>query len=272
MKAISLEHPTADDLIPAVGRSLEETRKFIVAKDLITIPSEVRPKVEETPPYARGGSFASMDTPGAYETKATEAFYYVTPVEKDWDAKHQEEHLRLYNRPVILLIDIHEAFPGHYVQFLYSPQFPTKVRKLTFAGTNAEGWAHYAEQMVVDEGFGGGDPKIRLAQLAEALVRDCRYVVGVRLHTRGMTLEEGAKLFVDKAFMEPANAYEEARRGTFNPTYLYYTLGKIEIQKLRDEYRSKTGKSLKDFHNAFVAQGSLPIPLVRKLLLERPAQ
>ncbi len=272
MKAISLEHPTADDLIPAVGRSLEETRKFVVDKDIITIPSEVRPKVEETPPYARGGSFASMDTPGAYEHKATEAFYYVTPVEKDWDAKHQEEHLRLYNRPVILLIDIHEAFPGHYVQFLYSPQFPTKTRKLTFAGTNAEGWAHYAEQMIVDEGFGGGDPKIRLAQLAEALVRDCRYVVGVRLHTRGMTLEEGAKLFVDKAFMEPANAYEEARRGTFNPTYLYYTLGKIEIQKLSGEYRAKTGKSLKDFHNAFVAQGSLPIPLVRKLLLERPAK
>jgi uncharacterized protein (DUF885 family) len=270
MEQLSLDHPAEADLIPAVARSLEDTRRFVVEKDLVTIPSEVRPKVEETPAYARGGGFASMDTAGPFEEKATESFYYVTPVEKDWDAKHKEEHLRLFNRPVIALIDIHEAFPGHYVQFLYSKQFPTKTRKLMGAGTNSEGWAHYAEQMVVDEGYGGGDPKIRLAQLAEALVRDCRYIVGIKLHTQWMTVEDGAKLFVDKAFMEPANAYEEARRGAFNPTYLYYTLGKIEIQKLRDEYRAKTGASLKQFHDAFVAQGSLPIPLVRRILLERP--
>jgi uncharacterized protein (DUF885 family) len=269
MKAMSDDHPTAADLIPAVARSLEETRQFVIDKGLVTIPSEVRPRVAETPPYARGGSFASMDTAGPFEGKATESFYYVTPVEKDWDAKHKDEHLRLYNRPVIALIDIHEAFPGHYVQFLYAKRFPTKTRKLISSGTNGEGWAHYAEQMVVDEGYGGGDPKIRLAQLAEALVRDCRYVVGIKLHTRGMTVEEGAKLFVDKAFMEPANGYEEARRGAFNPTYLYYTLGKLEIQKLRDEYRAKTGASLREFHDAFVAQGALPIPLVRKILLEK---
>ena len=122
--------------------------------------------------------------------------------------------------------------------------------------------------MMVDEGFGGGDPKIRLAQLGEALVRDCRYVVGIKLHTQGMTVEQGAKLFVDKAFMSPANAYEEARRGTFNPTYLVYTLGKLAILELRDEVRAKRGWSLKQFHNAFVAQGSLPIPLLRKVLLK----
>src|SRR5262249_31732404 len=176
-------------------------------------------------------------------------------VEKDWDAQHKEEHLRLYNRPVIALIDIHEAFPGHYVQFLYSKRFPTKTRKLLGVGTNAEGWAHYTEEMVVDAGFGNGDPNIRRAQLAEALVRDCRYVVGIKLHTAGMTVEEGSKLFVDKAFMEPANAYEEARRGTFNPTYLYYTLGKIEIQKLRDEYRQKTGGGWKGFHESILTRG-----------------
>ena len=269
MKDLSDDHPGENDLIPAVARSVEETRQFVIAKDIITIPSEVRPRVEETPPYARGGGFASMDTAGPFEDKATESFYYVTPVEKDWDAKHKEEHLRLFNRPVISLINIHEAFPGHYVQFLFSKRFPTKTRKLVGAGSNSEGWAHYAEQMVIDEGFGNGDPKLRLAQLVEALVRDCRYVVGIKLHTQGMTVEEGAKLFVDKAFMEPANAYEEARRGTFNPTYLYYTLGKLEIYKLRDEYRKKTGASLKQFHDAFVSQGSLPIPLVRRILLER---
>ena len=142
--------------------------------------------------------------------------------------------------------------------------FPTKTRKLFYCGTNAEGWAHYCEQMMVDEGFGGGDPKIRLAQLQEALLRDCRYVVGIKLHTEGWTVEQGAKLFVDKGFQEPANAYEEARRGAYNPTYLYYTFGKLEIQKLRDDYKAKKGGTLRDFHDAFVAQGGLPLPLVRR--------
>jgi uncharacterized protein (DUF885 family) len=266
MALVSKDHPTADGLVTDVAKSVEAARQFVVAKDLVTIPSEVRPKIEETPPYERGASSASMDTPGPYETRATEAFYYVTPVEKDWDAKHKEEHLRGFNRGAIALTNVHEAFPGHYVQFLYAPKFPTKTRKLLGAGTNAEGWAHYAEQMMVDEGFGNGDPKIRLAQLEEALLRDCRYVVGVKLHTQGWTVEQGAKLFVDQCFQEPANGFMEARRGTFNPTYLYYTLGKLEIQELRDEYMAKKHASLKDFHNAFVSQGALPIPLVRKIL------
>jgi uncharacterized protein (DUF885 family) len=271
MKSLSDEHPAPEKLIPAVAQSVENARKFLVEKDLVTIPSEVRPRVEETPPFARSGSFASMDTPGAYETKATEAFYYVTPVEPEWDAKHKEEHLRLYNPYVVAIIDVHEVWPGNYLQFLYAPKFPTKTRKLVFCGTNAEGWAHYAEQMMVDQGFGGGDPKYRLAQLQEALLRDCRYVVGIKLHTQGMTVEEGARVFVEKGFQEPANAYEEARRGAYNPTYLYYTLGKLMIAELSNEYRAKTGASLKGFHDAFVAQGGLPIPLVRRILLRPPA-
>jgi uncharacterized protein DUF885 len=270
MKSLSNDHPSPETLIPTVDRSVEDARRFLVEKDLVTIPSEVRPRVQETPPFARSGSFASMDTPGAFETKATEAFYYVTPVEKEWDAKHKEEHLRLYNPYVVSMIDVHEVWPGHYLQFLYAPRFPTKTRKLIFSGTNAEGWAHYSEQMMVDEGFGGGDPKYRLAQLQEALLRDCRYVVGIKLHTQGMTVEEGARVFVEKGFQEPANGYEEARRGAYNPTYLYYTLGKLEIQDLRDEYRAKKGASLKQFHDAFVAQGGLPIELVRRILF-RPS-
>ena len=262
-------HPTADDLIAAVGRSVEAARQFVVDKDLVTIPSEVRPRVEPTPPYARGTGFASMDTPGAFETHATEAFYYVEPVEPEWDAKHKDEHLRLFNPSVVALINVHEAFPGHYVQFLYSPRFPTKTRKLLGSGSNAEGWAHYAEQMMVDHGFGNGDPKIRLAQLEEALLRDCRYVVGIKLHTQGMTVADGAKLFVDQCFQEPAVAYVEARRGTFNPTYLYYTLGKLEIQDLAADYLRDKKATLKQFHDAFIAQGALPIPLVRRILLGR---
>jgi hypothetical protein len=267
MKSLSDDHPTADDLIPAVRRSVEAARKYLIDKGIVTVPSEVRPLIEETPPYARSGSFASMDTPGPYETKATQAFYYVTPVEKDWDKAHAEEHLRLYNPPVVAMINVHEAYPGHYLQFLYAKKFPTNVRKVLFCGTNAEGWAHYCEQMMVDEGFGGSDPRIRLAQLQEALLRDCRYVVGIKLHTEGWTVEQGKTLFVEKAFQEPANAFEEARRGTYNPTYLYYTYGKLEIQKLRDDFKAKKGGTLRDFHDAFVTQGAIPIPLVRKVLL-----
>lgn len=266
MEALANNHPTAEDLIPSVRRSVDAARKFLVEKGIVTIPSEVRPRIEETPPYARSGSFASMDTPGPFETKATEAFYYVTPVEKDWDAKRAEEHLRLYNPPVVAMINVHEAYPGHYLQFLYAPKFPTKTRKLLYCGTNAEGWAHYCEQMMVDEGFGGGDLQIRLAQLQEALLRDCRYVVGIKLHTQGMSVEDGAKIFVEKGFQEPANAYEEARRGAYNPTYLYYTLGKLQILELREEYRKKKGATLRQFHDAFVAQGGLPIILVREIL------
>lgn len=265
--ALSDTHPTPEGLVPAVRSSVEDARRFLVEKGIVTIPSAVRPRIEETPPYARSGSFASMDTPGPFERKATEAFYYVTPVEADWTAEHKKEHLRLFNPWVVALINVHEAYPGHYLQFLYAPRFPTKTRKLVFCGTNAEGWAHYTEQMMIDEGFGGADPKYRLAQLQEALLRDVRYVVGIKLHTEGWTVEQGAKLFEEKAFQEPANAYEEARRGTYNPTYLYYTLGKLEIIALRDEYRSRKGASLRKFHDAFVAQGSLPIPLVKKILL-----
>jgi len=269
MKALSDDHPTAEDLIPSTKRTIEKCRQFLIDKHIVTVPSEVRPTVLETPPFARNGGFASMDTPGPFETKATEAFYYVTPPEKDWDAKHVEEHLRLFNKPVTQIITIHEAYPGHYIQFLYAKQFPTKTRKLSACGTNVEGWAHYGEQMAVEEGYGNGDLKIRLAQLSEALLRDCRYVVGIKLHTQGMTVEQGARFFKKEGYQEPATAYEEARRGAYNPTYLYYTLGKLQIYKLRDDYRKAKGKDFKleTFHNEFVKQGGIPIKLIRRILL-----
>jgi uncharacterized protein (DUF885 family) len=269
MKVLSNDHPTEADLIPSARRTIEKIRTFLVDKKIVTIPSEVRPIVAETPPFARNGGFASMDTPGAYETKATEAFYYVTPPEQDWTAKQKEEHLRLFNAPVMQIITIHEAFPGHYIQFLYAKQYPTKTRKLTFCGSNVEGWAHYCEQMTVEEGYGNGDPKIQLAQLAEALVRDCRFVVGIKMHTQRMTVEQGAKVFEKEAFQEEASALEEARRGAYNPTYLYYTLGKLQIYKLREDYRKAKGKDFKleTFHNDFVRQGGIPIKLIRRIML-----
>jgi uncharacterized protein (DUF885 family) len=269
MKSLSVQHPTASTLIPDAKKTVQELVRFIREKNVITIPSGVQPTITETPPYARSGTFASMDTPGPYETNATEAFYYVTPPEQDWDAKHVEEHLRAFNPPVMTVITIHEAYPGHYIQFLNAPQFPTKTRKIVSCSSNAEGWAHYTEQMMLDEGFANGDPKMRLAQLEEALLRDARYIVGIQLHAAGWTVEQGAKFFEEKAFQEPANAYEEARRGAYNPTYLYYTLGKLQIFKLRGDYQKTKGAnySLKAFHDEFVKQGSIPIKLIRRILL-----
>jgi len=266
---ISSDHPTEGQLVGSTKRTVEGIRQFLIDRHIAAVPSEVRPIVAETPPYARTGAFAMMDTPGAYETKATEAFYYVTPPETDWPPARREEHLRLFNRPVMEMITIHEAWPGHYLQFLHSKQFPTKTRKLVYCNTNVEGWAHYGEQMMLEEGFGKSDPKTRLAQLSEALLRDCRYVVGIRLHTQGMTVEQGARFFMEKGFCERAVAFEEARRGTYDPTYLYYTLGKLMVYKLRDDYRKAKGTaySLNGFHDEFIRQGGIPIKLVRRILL-----
>jgi len=268
MATLYADHPTVKDLIPNVRRSLEGVRQFVVAKDLVTFPSEVRPKVEPTPPFARNGSYASLDSPGPYETRAIEAYYYVTPPEADWDSQHVEEHLEAFNTATMAVVDVHEAYPGHFLQFLWSRQFPTKTRKLLAAASNVEGWAHYAEQMVIEEGFADADPRIKLAQLEEALLRDCRYVVGIQLHTTTLTVEQGAERFVKECQQVPAVAYEEARRGTYDPTYLYYTYGKLQLYELRREYLSQKGGTLKQFHDAFVSQGALPIPLVRKLLLQ----
>lgn len=263
------DHPKPEDLVAATRGTIEQTRKFLIDKKIVTIPSEVRPTIAETPAFARTGGFASMDTPGAYETKATEAFYYVTPPEADWEAKRKVEHMRMFNRTTLEILTIHEAYPGHYLQFLYAKQFPTKVRKLYTCGTNVEGWAHYSEQMIVEEGYGNNDPKVRLAQLSDALLRDCRYIVGIKLHTEGWTVEQGKKFFVEQGFIEPEGGFQEARRGTYNPTYLYYTLGKLQIYKLRADYKKAKGAdfSLQKFHDGFVRQGGLPIKLIRKIML-----
>jgi len=271
-KALTLltdDHPQPNDLVRATRATIERTRRFLIQKRIVTVPSEVRPTIAETPAFMRTGGFASMDTPGAYETKATEAFYYVTPPETEWPMRRKIEHMRQFNVTAMDVITIHEAFPGHYLQFLNAKNYPTKVRKLYTCGTNVEGWAHYTEQMCVDEGFGGGGPRIRLAQLSEALLRDCRYIVGIKLHTEGWTVEQGKQFFVEQGWIEPEVAFQESRRGTYNPTYLYYTLGKLQILKFREDYKKAKGAAfnLKDFHDQFVRQGGLPIKLIRKIML-----
>ena len=269
LASLEQDHPKPDQLLQSFRDTFNSLIDFIKQKDIITIPSDIRPIVEETPPFARALSSASMDTPGPYETKATEAFFNVTLPDASWSADKTKAWMEGFNRGTIISTAVHEAYPGHYEQFLWEKQYPSKVRKLTGCGTNIEGWAHYTEQMMLDEGYGNNDPKLRIGQLQDALLRDARYIVGIQMHTGQMTLQQATDFFVKQGHQTSAVAEREAQRGTSDPTYLVYTLGKLEIMKLRADYKSKAGIafSLEQFHDEFMRQGTPPIPVVRRAML-----
>lgn len=269
IRTLGREHPSADGLVGETRAELNRIRAFVRTQGILTPPASENLQVAETPEYARSTSFASMDTPGAFERVATEAYYYVTPPDPSWDARRKDEHLSFYNRYSLPIVSIHEVYPGHYYQLLAARRSPSRVRAVLGAGSFIEGWAHYAEQMMLDEGFGGNNPKLRLAQLQAALSRLCRYLVGLRMHTGGMSYEGGVEFFMREGYMERANAEREARRGTLDPTYLIYTLGKMEILKLREEYRERAGASFRlgEFHDRLLAYGSPPVRILRMALL-----
>ena len=282
-KEIQKEHPQAENLISDAKKNLEAIRKFVVDRRIVTIPSQVRVQVEETPQFARATSFASMDTPGPFETKATEAYYYVTPVENDWTPKQKEEWLTAFNYYTTDIVSIHEAYPGHYAQFLCLNASPaTKLEKILDSYPFVEGWAHYTEQMMLDQGFGASTAespthadlikaaKYRLAQSDEALLRLCRLCVSIKTHCEGMLIEEATRFFEDNCYYEHKPAYQEALRGTFDPGYLYYTLGKLQILKLRRDYQEQEGAafSLQKFHDEMLRHGMPPIRLLREIMLK----
>lgn len=263
------EHPPAGQLLQTFRDTLGSLIDFINAHHIITIPGTVRPILEETPPFARALTTASMDPPGPYEKVATEAYFNVTLPEKSWSAKETEEFMTAFNRGTIISTAIHEAYPGHYVQLLWFQKVQSKARKLTWSASNVEGWAHYTEQMMMDEGYGNHDPKSKIGQLMDALLRNCRYLVGLEMHTGSMTYEQGIQFFMKQGYMARAYAERETKRGTSDPTYLVYTLGKLQILKLRQDYQAKKGSAfrLQDFHDHFVQQGGIPVKLVRKAML-----
>jgi uncharacterized protein (DUF885 family) len=282
-KEIQRDHPTAESLIPDTRKNLEAIRQFLVDRQILTLPSPVRARVEETPQFDRATSFASMDTPGPFETRATEAYYYVTPVEKEWPAAQQEEWLTAFNYYTTDVVSIHEAYPGHYVQFLCLNASPaTRLEKIFDSYAFVEGWAHYAEQMVLDEGFGPNMPsrvaqpdavktaKYRLAQSDEALLRLCRLCVSIQMHCQGMTVAQATKFFQENCYYEEKPARQEAIRGSFDPEYLYYTLGKLQILKLRRDYQAQEGAaySLQRFHDELLRHGMPPLRLLREVLLK----
>jgi uncharacterized protein (DUF885 family) len=263
------DHPPAGQLLTAFRDVLGGLRTFIEQHHIVTIPSPVPPIVEETPPFMRALTTASMDTPGPYESVAKEAFFNVTLPEPSWSKQQTEEYMEGFNRGTIISTAVHEVYPGHYVQFLWIKNAPTKVRKLIGCSSNAEGWAHYSEQMMLDEGYGNGNLKLRLGQLQDALLRNARYIAGIQMHTGKMTIDQATEFFVKEGYQVRPVAEKEAKRGTSDPTYLYYTLGKLEILKLRADYKRMKGAqySLQGFHNAFLAQGYPPIKIVRRALL-----
>ena len=282
-KQIQSDHPTPDKLIPDVAKDLDKIRKYVLSRHVVGIPSDVRAKVKETPQYLRATSFASMDTPGPFEKRATEAYYYVTPTEPNWPEKQKQEWLTAFNYYTSDVVSIHEAYPGHYVQFLHLNASPaTKVEKIFGSYAFVEGWAHYCEKMMLDEGFGSPTSqtpsddevkraaKYRMAQADEALLRLCRLCVSIKMHTRNMSIDEATKFFQDNCYYEEKPARHEAMRGTFDPGYLNYTLGKLQILKLRDDYKAQQGDefSLQKFHNELLNHGMPPIRLLREIMLK----
>jgi uncharacterized protein (DUF885 family) len=272
------DHPAPDHLLQSFRDTFQGLIQFIQERHIVDIPSQVRPILEETPPFLRATTTASMDTPGPFEKVSTEAYFNVTLPGPHDTPQQIEEHMEEFNRGTIISTAVHEAYPGHYLQFLWVPQAPSTVRKLLGASSNDEGWAHYCEQMMLDEGYdqpgtGARDARdakmIHLGQLQDALLRDARFVVGIQMHTGQMTFDQAVKFFVEEGYQTHAGGLVESKRGTADATYLYYTLGKLQILKLRADLEKKEGAhfSLEQFHDDFLKQGFPPIKIVRRALL-----
>ena len=278
LEELGENHPAPDQLQDAFRSTFDGLTAFIRAHHIVTIPSDVRPIVEETPAFMRATTTASMDTPGAFEKHATEAYFNVTLPDASMRPAEVEGYMHGFNVGTIISTAVHEAYPGHYVQFLWLPQAPSRVRKLLGANTDIEGWAHYTEQMMLDEGygqpgFGAKDEReskfLRLGQLQDALLRNARVIVGIQMHTGSMSYDEAVAFFQKEGYQSKENAVVETKRGTSDPTYLYYTLGKLEIMKLREDVKKKQGAafSLEKFHNDFLRQGFPPVKIVREAIL-----
>jgi hypothetical protein len=278
LEELGENHPAPEHLLDAFRATFDGLVSFINTHHIVTIPSDVRPFLEETPPFMRATTFASMDTPGPFETHATEAYFNVTLPDKSMKPEEVEGFMHSFNVGTVISTAVHEAYPGHYIQFLWVPQAPSRVRKLLGANTNAEGWAHYTEQMMLDQGFGqpGFGAKdereskfLRLGQLQDALLRNARFIVGIEMHTGKMSYDEALQFFQKEGYQSKETAVVETKRGTSDATYLYYTLGKLEIMKLRADMQKKLGAafSLQEFHNEFLRQGFPPIKIVREAML-----
>ena len=263
-------HPLAGQLVKTVRQQLSNLESFIERHAIVSTPGREEVVVAPTPQFYRW-TFASMWAPGPFEAKSLPAYYYITDVDPTWPVSRQEEHLRDFNHASLWSISIHEVFPGHFLHSHHLRRVTSKLRKsIMFAPTSfIEGWAHYCEQMMLEEGFRRGDEVVKLGQLSESLIRLARLVVGIRLHTEDWSVEQGMRFFRDEAFMEEGSARREAERGTFDPSYVVYTAGKLMLLKLRADYRAQQASSysLRAFHDTLLANGGVPFWLHRYLFL-----
>jgi uncharacterized protein (DUF885 family) len=271
LKEIRAQHPTVDTLIPTARDDLARLRAFVLDHHIATIPSDLLPKVEETPGFRRATIAAAMDSPGPLERRATQAFYYVTPPDAGLTPDKLEQYLGAYYFPGIEIISVHEVWPGHFLQYLTRRAHPDwwLARQMANSYSTREGWAHYAEQMMVEQGLGDGDPKLKIAQIEMALLRDCRFIASIEMHTKGKSVDDAMQVFMKECGSPEPEARREAYRGTRDPGYINYTVGKLEILKLRDDYRAKMGDkfSLTDFHDRLLAGGLAPLKIIRREMM-----
>ena len=264
VRLLESDHPSSQTILSDVGGMLESIRDFVLEREICSIPSETRCLVRATPAYASYIT-AALDSAGPLESKARESYYYVTVPTSEWGVSRSEEWLRHLNYAVLLNTSIHEAYPGHYVQALHERAASSLSRRVFWVQGTGEGYAHYCEQMMVEASF-SPDSQLALAQVMDALLRDCRALVALGLHCQGMTMEQAVDVFMQVGFLSRLPATREAGRGAWDPLYLTYTLGKLLIYELRREQEQLAGFSLKKFHDAFLDCGNLPIPLIRELL------
>jgi hypothetical protein len=244
---------------------LAQLRQFVIDKDIVSIPNQEHALVAESPPYNRG-NFAYISIPGPFENPGIKATYYVAPPDARWTAAERNAYLP--GRAFLLYVSAHEVWPGHYLQSQFSNANASRVAALWSDYAFGEGWAHYVEEMMYEEGLGAGQPETRVGMLANALLRDVRFLSAICLHTGCMTLEESEKMFREQAFADAGNARQQALRGTYDPGYLAYTLGKLMIRKLRSDWLAvNPGAKARQFHDKFLSYGSPPIPMVRKEML-----
>jgi hypothetical protein len=244
---------------------LKGLRQFIKDKDLVTVPGSEQALVAEAPPYQRW-NFAYIDIAGPYD-KGMPSVYNIAPPDPKWPLAEQLAYTP--GEAGLLFTSVHEVWPGHFLQFLHANRSPSQFGKVFVGYAFAEGWAHYVEEMMWDAGLGQGSAEVHVGQLLNALLRNARFVCAIGMHTQNMTVAECEKLFLEQAYTDPGSARQQADRGTFDPAYLNYTMGKLMIRKLRDDWTaSHPGpNSLKAFHDAFLAYGGPPIPLVRAQML-----
>src|SRR6266850_701066 len=252
--------------VETARKQLADLRSFISEKKIVTIPGTEQALVDEAPAYRRW-NFAYINIPGPYE-KDLPSIYYIAPPDPSWSKKEKDAYVPGVGS--LLFTSVHEVWPGHFLQFLHANHSSSKLGQLFVGYAFAEGWAHYTEEMMWEAGLGSYEPEMYIGQLLEALLRNVRFVSAIEMHTGKMTVEESEKMFLDQGYQDAGNARQQAARGTFDPAYLNYTMGKLMIRKLRDDWTASRGgkQAWQEFHDEFLKYGGPPIPLVRKAMLE----